>query len=118
VVTAGHPTDVGLVPRHSCVNAEEHRQEFQTLTDTRRSDVNGTIVRNLTRYLALPLVAAGIAGGAILGSAGAANAAPSISANDHGNFHAPSIRATPPTMVQPGARWHRHHHRGGFDFGD
>lgn len=80
--------------------------------------MNGTVVRNLTRYLALPLVAAGIAGGAILGSAGAANAAPSISANDHGNFHAPSIRATPPTMVQPGARWHRHHHRGGFDFGD
>ena len=64
---------------------------------------------NCTRYLALPLVATGIALGALVGTAGTATAAPSISANDSGNFHAPSVRATPPPPVQPGARWHRQH---------
>jgi hypothetical protein len=70
---------------------------------------------SIARYLALPILAAGIAGGAIVGTVGVANAAPSISSNDSGNFHAPTIRATPPQTVQPGARWHRHHR---FNFGD
>ncbi|MDT5148495.1 MAG: hypothetical protein QOI01_228 [Mycobacterium sp.] len=80
--------------------------------------MNATTVRKLVRYLALPLVAAGIAGGAILGTAGAASAAPSISPNDSGNFYAPTIRATPPVLVQPGARWHRQHNRFNFDLGE
>jgi hypothetical protein len=74
--------------------------------------MNTTTARRLARYLALPLVAAGIAGGAVLATAGVASAAPSISSNDSGNFHSPSTRATPPP-AHTGARWHRHH-GGGF----
>ncbi|MCW2551621.1 MAG: hypothetical protein JWR13_5031 [Mycobacterium sp.] len=73
--------------------------------------MTNTTARTLAHYLALPLLAAGIAGGALLGTAGAASAAPSISSNDSGNFYAPTIRATPPVLVQPGARWHRQHNR-------
>jgi hypothetical protein len=71
--------------------------------------MTNSIAKNLARYLALPLAAAAIGGGAILGSATIAGAAPSISSNDHGNFYSPSTRATPPVLVQPGARWHRQH---------
>lgn len=74
--------------------------------------------RNLARYLALPLIAAAIGGGAVLGSAAIADAAPSISSNDNGNFYAPSTRATPPVLVQPGARWHRQHSQYQFNLGD
>ncbi|MGH3642510.1 MAG: hypothetical protein ACRDUX_26180 [Mycobacterium sp.] len=80
--------------------------------------MNITTVRKLARYLALPLVAAGIAGGAVLGTAGAANAAPSISSNDRGNFHSPNTRATPPPSAHPGGQWHRHHHGLHFSFGE
>jgi hypothetical protein len=73
--------------------------------------MTNTTARTLAHYLALPILAAGIAGGALLGTAGAASAAPSISSNDSGNFYAPTIRATPPVLVQPGARWHRQHNR-------
>jgi hypothetical protein len=71
--------------------------------------------RTLTRLLALPLLSAGIVAGAALGMAGTANAAPPISANDSGNFHAPKTKATPAPAAQPGARWHREHNR--FNFG-
>ncbi|HYO01444.1 MAG TPA: hypothetical protein VET27_05950 [Mycobacterium sp.] len=77
--------------------------------------MTNSIAPKLARYAALPILAAVIAAGALLGTAGAACAAPSISSNDSGNFYAPTIRATPPVLVQPGARWHRQHHR--FDFG-
>jgi hypothetical protein len=80
--------------------------------------MNATTVRKLARYFALPLVAAGIAGGAVLGTAGAANAAPSISSNDSGNFHSPSTHATPPPTAHPGGRWHRHHNGFHFDLGE
>jgi hypothetical protein len=80
--------------------------------------MNTTTMRTLSRYLVLPLVAAGIAGGAVLGTAGAASAAPTISSNDSGNFHSPTVRATPPPAAHPGARWHRERHRGfHFDLG-
>lgn len=77
-----------------------------------------SIARNLARYLALPLVAAGIGAGAVLGTTAVAEAAPTISSNDHGNFHAPSTRATPPVLVHPGGRWHRQHHGFSVDLGD
>jgi hypothetical protein len=80
--------------------------------------MNTTTVRTFARYLALPLVAAGIAGGAVLGTAGTANAAPTISSNGSGNFHSPSVRATPAPTAQPGARWHRQHHGFHFNLGD
>ncbi|MET0474452.1 MAG: hypothetical protein ABW001_07395 [Mycobacterium sp.] len=80
--------------------------------------MTATTVRKLARCLALPLVAAGIAGGAALGAAGAANAAPSISSNDSGNFHSPSVRATPPQVAHPGARWHRQHNGFHLDLGE
>jgi hypothetical protein len=71
--------------------------------------MTNSIARTLARYLALPILAAGIGGAAVLGSASFASAAPSISSNDSGNFYAPTMRAKPPVLVQPGARWHRQH---------
>jgi len=69
------------------------------------------IARNLTRYIALPAVSAGILGGAALGLAGMANAGtysyqptprPGIVAT-------PNTIARPPIVVMPGHRWHRDH---------
>ncbi|MCW2516953.1 MAG: hypothetical protein JWR11_5995 [Mycobacterium sp.] len=80
--------------------------------------MTNSIARTLTRYLALPLVAAGIGGAAVLGSASIATAAPSISANDNGNFFSPSTKATPPVLVYPGARWHRQHSPFDWNFAD
>lgn len=59
------------------------------------------------RKLALPLLSAGIIGGAALGLAGTANAAeshsgPSIVAT-------PQQHAQPATEASPGKLWHRHH---------
>jgi hypothetical protein len=75
---------------------------------------------NITRCLALPILAAGIAGGAAIGMAGIASAtstdttagsAPSISTTD-GNFHAPATYATPAYTPVPGSQAWRHYHRG------
>lgn len=74
-----------------------------------------TITTTIARFVALPIIAAGIAGGAALGFAGAASAAttpgaaPSISTTD-GNFHAPTTYSRPMTIA-PGARAHREYHR-------
>lgn len=70
-----------------------------------------TITRSLARYVALPVVSAGILGGAALGLAGMANAGtysyeptprPGIVAT-------PNTIARPPIVVVPGHRWHNHH---------
>ena len=70
------------------------------------------ITRSFARYLALPVVSAGILGGAALGLAGMANAGtysyeptprPGIVAT-------PNTIARPPVVVIPGHRWH--HDRG------
>jgi hypothetical protein len=52
-----------------------------------------TIARTFARYIALPVVSAGIIGAAALGMAGMANAATSV-----------------PSDPQPGARWHHGMH--------
>jgi len=72
------------------------------------------ITSKIARCLALPILAAGIAGGAALGIASAASAAPVISSNHNGNFNAPSTHATPAPSITPGARAHRHHHQHHF----
>jgi hypothetical protein len=69
-----------------------------------------TNTSRFARYIALPIVSAGIIGGAALGLAGAANAAttdvrpPSIVA-------APTVKAHPAPNAMPGWRWHHgiHH---------
>ena len=68
------------------------------------------ITRRFARYLALPIVSAGIIGGAALGLAGAASAAttdvqqPSIVAT-------PNVKAHPAPEARPGWYWHHgvHH---------
>jgi hypothetical protein len=62
--------------------------------------MNNTINRAITR-IALPVVSAGLIGGAALGMAGMANAATQI--EPHGpNFHAPSMTAQPAPEAIPG----------------
>ena len=70
--------------------------------------MNTNIARSLARYIALPVVSAGIIGGAALGLAGVANAgtysqpSPSIVATADTTAH-------PVTTATPGGWWHRHH---------
>lgn len=77
-------------------------------------------INNIARIIALPIVSAGIIGGAALGLAGAANAAsaattpgpaPSISTTG-GNFHAPTTYATPAYNPVSGIQAWRQYHRG------
>ena len=69
------------------------------------------IARTFAWYLALPVVAAGIIGGAALGMAGMADAATSTQPTGPGNSYAPTVKAKPAPEAQPGQRWHnsRHH---------
>ena len=67
--------------------------------------MNTTTARRFARYLALPIVSAGIIGGAALGLAGTASAAdtdvktPAIVAT-------PDVKAHPAPEAMPGWRWH------------
>ena len=67
---------------------------------------NNTIPARIARYIALPVVSAGIIGGAALGMAGMANAAPQIEPNGPNKF-TPSVTAQPAPGVDPG--WHGNH---------
>ena len=64
-----------------------------------------TTTRRFARYVALPIVAAGIIGGAALGLAGTASAAdtnvklPAIVAT-------PGVKALPAPEAMPGGQWH------------
>ncbi|MBB3600914.1 hypothetical protein FHT40_000547 [Mycolicibacterium sp. BK556] len=59
------------------------------------------------RYIAAPILSAGIIGGAALGLAGIASAA---EAGPHtGNVATPQIHAKPAAEASPGYWWHRHH---------
>jgi hypothetical protein len=67
-----------------------------------------SIHRIAARYFALPIVSAGIIGGAALGMAGMANAATSVPSDPHpGIVAAPEVKAHPAPEAAPG--WHGHH---------
>jgi hypothetical protein len=72
--------------------------------------VSTNIASRIGRYVAMPVVFAGIIGGAAIGLAGMANA----SAVHHPEPR-PGIVATPPVTAKPapnatpGGWWHRHH---------
>jgi len=59
------------------------------------------------RYFALPIVSAGIIGGAALGLAGTANAADNADVRGPDVVATPNVRAHPAPEVLPGAFWHR-----------
>ena len=68
--------------------------------------MTNTITRAFAR-IALPVVSAGLIGGAAIGMAGMANAATQI--DPHGpNFNTPSMTAHPAPESMPGTH---HHHR-------
>jgi hypothetical protein len=63
-----------------------------------------TSTRRFARYIALPVVSAGIIGGAALGLAGAANAATDV---QQPNIVAtPTVKAHPAPNAVPGHIWH------------
>lgn len=66
-----------------------------------------TVAPTFARYFALPIVSAGIIGGAALGMAGMANAAPQNQPTAPGHSYAPSVKAHPAPGALPG--WHNHH---------
>ena len=65
------------------------------------------ITRTFARYFALPIVSAGIIGGAALGMAGTANAATQTQPTGPGHSYAPIVKAHPAPQAQPG--WQGHH---------
>ena len=73
--------------------------------------MTNTIARSFARYIALPVVSAGIIGGAALGLAGMANAGTySYEPTPRpGLVATPNTIARPPVVVMPGHRWHHHH---------
>ena len=70
---------------------------------------------NIARYIALPIVSAGILGGAALGLAGMANAATTITQDSTGSsiVTSPDTHARPALDAMPG--W-RHHHGAGHAY--
>jgi hypothetical protein len=69
-----------------------------------------TNTSRFARYIALPIVSAGIIGGAALGLAGAANAA-TTDVQSPNIVATPSAKAYPAPDALPGWRWHHgvHH---------
>ena len=65
------------------------------------------ITRTFARYFALPIVSAGIIGGAALGMAGMANAATPTHPSNPGHSYGPVVKAHPAPQAQPG--WQGHH---------
>ncbi|MDT5367144.1 MAG: hypothetical protein QOC62_1575 [Mycobacterium sp.] len=65
-----------------------------------------TITRTFARFVALPIVSAGIIGGAALGMAGMANATTQTQPTGPGYSYAPSVKAHPAPEAKPG--WHNH----------
>ena len=74
--------------------------------------MNVNIARGIGRYVALPVVSAGILCGAALGLAGMANAG-TYPAHDPsprpGIVAKPETKAHPAPTAHPGGWWHRHH---------
>jgi hypothetical protein len=70
--------------------------------------MNTNTAGRLVRFFALPVVSAGIIGGAALGMAGIANAATSVASDPQpGIMATPQVKAHPAPQAQPG--WHGHH---------
>lgn len=67
---------------------------------------NNTITARIARFIALPMVSAGIIGGAALGMAGMASAATMVD-NTGPNYTAPAVKAHPAPSSAPG--WYNHH---------
>ncbi len=61
----------------------------------------------IARYIALPVVSAGILAGAALGLAGMANAATPAGPTGPGYSYAPSVKARPAPNATPGWRNHK-----------
>jgi hypothetical protein len=61
-----------------------------------------TITRTFARYFALPIVSAGIIGGAAIGVAGMANATTQTQPTGPGYSYAPSVKAHPAAGPKPG----------------
>jgi hypothetical protein len=59
------------------------------------------------RYFALPIVSAGIIGGAALGLAGTANASTAENVHPPAIVATPDVKAHPAPEAMPGGRWHR-----------
>jgi hypothetical protein len=76
-------------------------------THTGELEMTINITRSLARYIALPIVSAGIVGGAALGMAGMANAATQTQPSGPGYSYAPIVKAHAAPQAQPG--WHGHH---------
>jgi hypothetical protein len=83
--------------------------------------MNANIKETFTRYIATPVVMAGLLGAAALslsslgnlnlGAAAVAHAATSTTQpTGPGYSYAPSVKAHPAPEAQPGARWHRGMH--------
>jgi hypothetical protein len=76
-------------------------------TRTGELEMNTNITRTFARYFALPIVSAGIIGGAALGMAGMANAATQTQPSGPGHSYSPVVKAHPAPEAQPG--WHNNH---------
>jgi hypothetical protein len=71
-----------------------------------------------TRIFALPIIAAGIIGGAALGLAGTAAAATTADVQQPNIVAVPSVKAHPAPQAQPGWYWHHGvHHLAGLQPG-
>jgi hypothetical protein len=62
---------------------------------------NNTIANRIARYIALPVVSAGIIGAAALGMAGMANAATPTEPHGPGHSYAPHVKAHPAAQGHP-----------------
>jgi hypothetical protein len=70
--------------------------------------MNTNATCRFVRFVALPVVSAGIIGGAALGMAGMANAATSVASDPQpGIVATPQVKAHPAPNAIPG--WHGHH---------
>ena len=61
---------------------------------------NNTIAGRIARYIALPIMSAGLIGGAALGMAGMANASTSTAPTGPGYSYSPTVKAQPATQGQ------------------
>jgi hypothetical protein len=67
---------------------------------------SNTNTRRFARYFALPIVSAGIIGGAALGLAGTASAANTDDVRPPAIVATPDVKAHPAPEAMPGWRWH------------